>query len=353
VTTSPSTEVAERANGTPEPTVARPSIAAPAAPVPSSIGQGTAVEQSRAVAEVQAAAVLAQQFPRNVVAAVEAMREACAQKGLAERAFFRYSRAGSQITGPTVHLARELARCWGHLHYYVSELRRDDHAGESEMQATAWDVQTNTRVANTFIVPHRRDTREGIKPIVDMRDIYENNANMAARRLRETIFAVLPVWFTDQAKELCMATLGNDASGKPLPTRIADAIRYYDGLGIAVDQLEQKLGRPQKEWAELDLAQLLVINRSIAAGEVNLEDEFPPRRVTGEEIAAPAVAERPRKAAQAPPAAETTPVVPAADVPAEPMLGDPDPTKNCPICGVPEGARHDDEMHDDVGMPPQ
>src|SRR5262245_12533080 len=101
-------------------------IAAPAVPTPGFLGQATAIEQSRAVAEVQAAVIVAQQRPRNVNAAVNEMRAACQQPGLAERAFFRYSRGGGQVSGATIHLARELARCWGNIQYGIAELRRDD-----------------------------------------------------------------------------------------------------------------------------------------------------------------------------------------------------------------------------------
>src|SRR5690606_11464831 len=141
------------------------------------------------------------QIPRDLASAVAAMRESCSQPALAERAFFRFPRGGHVVTGPSVHLARELARCWGNVQYGVQEMRRDDAAGTSEMQAWAWDVQTNTRSSHTFIVPHKRDKRDGPEKLVDMRDIYENNANNAARRLREAIFAVVPMWFTEQAKD--------------------------------------------------------------------------------------------------------------------------------------------------------
>src|SRR3546814_12413141 len=81
------------------------------AAAPARIGQGTAVEQSRAVAEVQAAIVVAQQVPRDINAAIAEMRQSCQQPSLAARAFFRYSRGQGHITGAPVHLARQLARC--------------------------------------------------------------------------------------------------------------------------------------------------------------------------------------------------------------------------------------------------
>lgn len=252
--------------------------------VPGRIGQATAVEQSRAVAEVQAAVVVAQQCPRNIQSAVAEMRQSCAQKGLADRAFYRYKRGGQQVTGASVHLARELARCWGNIQYGIAELRRDDERGESEMQAYAWDVQTNTRSAQVFVVPHKRDTKDGVKALVDMRDVYENNANNGARRLREAIFSVLPPWFVEDAKDRCNTTIKDEGGDKPLAQRIADAVKLFSVLGVTAGQLEAKFDRKPGELTEHDLAQLRVIYSSLQRGEVTREDEFPAERVTAAEI---------------------------------------------------------------------
>jgi hypothetical protein len=251
--------------------------------MPARIGQGTAVEQSRAAAEVQAAVVVAQQCPRNIQAAVAEMRESCKQMTLAERAFYRYPKGGQTITGASVHLARELARCWGNVQYGLVEMRRDDEYGQSEMQAFAWDVQTNSRNSSTFIVPHRRDTRSGPQKVTDMRDIYELNTNNGARRVREAIFAILPPWFVEEAKELCNQTLKN-GGGKPLAQRIADAIKAFEGIGVTADRIEAKLDRPSGKWTEHDVAQLIVAFKSIQRGEITAEDEFPAPRVSTEEL---------------------------------------------------------------------
>jgi hypothetical protein len=251
--------------------------------VPTRVGQATAVEQSRAVAEVQAAVVVAQQCPRDMQVALQQMQDACAQQYLAERAFFRYNRGGSAVNGPSVHLARELARCWGNVQYGISELKRDTAAGESEMLAFAWDVQTNTRSSNTFIVAHVRDTKKGPTRLEDQRDIYENNANMGARRLREAIFSVLPPWFVDEAKQRCKDTVEN-GGGVPLPKRIESIVARFAEFGISQDKLEVKVGRASSAWTAHDVAQLVVIGRSISTGEVSADDEFPQDSVTGEAI---------------------------------------------------------------------
>jgi hypothetical protein len=257
----------------------------PAVPVPARVGQGTAIEQSRAAAEVQAAVVVAQQVPRRVDVAVAQMRESCNRIRLAERAFYRYPRGGQTVSGASVHLARELARCWGNIQYGIAELRRDDDHGQSEMQAWAWDVQTNTRSSMIFVVPHKRDKRGGQpETLVDLRDVYENNANMGARRLREAIFSVLPPWFTEEAKTLCAETIEKGEGDKPLPARIADAVKVFEQWGVTAQQLEQRLGRARDQWTPPDLAQLLVVVQSLKRGEIRVEDEFPPEGVTAADI---------------------------------------------------------------------
>lgn len=274
---------------------------------PSRIGQATAVEQSRAVAEVEAAIVVAMRHPRNVPAAIEAMRESCSQPALAERAFFRFPRGGQTVSGPSVHLARELARVWGNFQYGIAELRRDDEYGQSEMIAFAWDVQTNTRNSSAFIQPHMRDKRDGPERLTDMRDIYESNANAGARRVREAIFASLPTWFVEEAKDLCDNTLKN-GGGKPLAQRVADAISAFGSIGVSQAGLEAKTGQPSSKWTEHDVAQLGVIYKSIQRGEISKDEEFPAgsERTTVADL----IGTSPQAAAVSPPAAGAPPPAP-------------------------------------------
>lgn len=247
------------------------------------VGQATAVEQSRAVAEVQAAIVMAQQLPRSAARAIASLEEACGQMALAERAQFRFPRGGQNLTGPTIALAKQVALSWGNIQHGVSELRRDDVHGQSEMQAWAWDLETNTRASTTFIVPHKRDKRGGAEALTDTRDIYENNANNGARRLREQIFSVVPTWFVEKAKALCAATLEH-GGGLPLAERVAKAVRMFSDLGVTLVQLESKLNRKRDQWTAPDVATLSVIFTSLQQGTVTVAEEFPASRVTAEEI---------------------------------------------------------------------
>lgn len=258
-------------------------VAPPPAPTPTHLGQATAVEQARAVAEVQAAVVLASQRPRDLDAAEAAMRRSCAHQALAERAFYRFSRGGAMVTGPSIHLARELARCFTNLQYGIAEMRRDDAGAYSEIQAWAWDLESNTRASTVFVAPHKRDTKRGVMVLSDMRDIYESNTNQGSRRVREMIFALLPPWYAEQAKDLCADTL-HTGGGKTVAERVAEAVVSFGKLGINPAQLEQRLGRERGAWTEQDVTQLGIIWRSIQRGETSAADEFAPPPVTAQEI---------------------------------------------------------------------
>lgn len=244
------------------------------------IGQATAVEQARAVAEVQAAVVVAQQVPRDMGRAIADMRDACGRLGLAGRAFYSVPNRGS---GPSVHLARELVRIWGNADYGVHELRRDDQAGISEIRAFAWDQQTNVRSSRTFIVPHAKDTRQGRKVLTDLADIYLNNHNIGARAVRESIFTILPAWFVDEAVDLCRVTM-EKGEGKPLTQRVDDIVAAFAAIDVKVTQLEERVGRGRGSWTPADLAELTILGASIKRGEVTKAEAFPQRRVSADEI---------------------------------------------------------------------
>lgn len=249
-------------------------------PVGTGATQATQVEQARAVAEVQAAVVVAQQCPRDMIRAEGDMRDSCGRMALAQRAFYRVPNRGQ---GPSVHLARELARVWGNIQYGVHELRRDDDRGISEIQAFAWDVQTNSRQSRTFQVPHQRMVKGERKPLVDLGDVYLNNQNIGARAVRECIYGVLPTWFVESAEDICRQTLQN-GDGKPLKDRIADAVQAFAGMGVKAGQLEDKLDRKRGQWDAGNVATLQVLYMSIQRGEVTVDEEFPQSRVSAEDF---------------------------------------------------------------------
>lgn len=247
------------------------------------ITQVTAVEQARTVAEVQARVIVAQNNPRNVQDAITELEMVCSQKLLADRAFFNVPRGGKTLTDVSIHLAKELARCWRNIDYEVAELRRDDEKGYSEMSAWAWDMQANNKASIKFQVPHTRDMKTGSKRMNDINDIYYLLANMGSRRVREQILKILPTWFVERAKELCYKTL-EDGGGVPLPQRVASAIKVFGEQGITGDRIEARFGVKPDKWTPHHLAQLQVIHTSLHQGTTTVDDEFPVERITRENL---------------------------------------------------------------------
>lgn len=253
--------------------------------------QATAVEQARAVAEVAAAVRVAQDFPRDMSRAIEQMRQSCSQMSLAQRAFYSLPRAGGRVEGSTVHLARELARCFGNVEYGIRETRRDDDSGISEVLAWAWDVENNVRQSRGFVVPHQRMKSGNRQALTDLSDIANNNNSVAARALRECILTLLPVWFRDEAELIAGRTLAGDGTTQPLPKRIADALAYFSReFNVTPEQIEARLSRPHAKWTAGDLATLAVIGSEIGRGEKTVEDEFPEIPVAVNELTTPSKA---------------------------------------------------------------
>ena len=260
------------------PTTDLDTLARPALPVV--VSQTTAVEQARAIAEVQAAVTVAQAIPRDVRRATEEMHDSCGRLALAQRAFYSVPNRGN---GPTVHLARELARIWGNIDYTVRELSRDDEAHRSEVIASAWDQQTNVRSSRSFQVPHAKMAKGQRQAIVDLDDVYRNNQNQGAKAVREAIFSVLPRWFVEEAQDICRRTLDH-GEGKPLATRIEDAIKLYADHGVSVARIEAKLGKKRGQWDAGDVGQLVIDYTSITRDGIDADTLFPERPVTPDEL---------------------------------------------------------------------
>lgn len=229
------------------------------------------IESSRAVAEAQGKLVIAKQFPRNEQLAYAKAMEACKRKSLAEKAMYSYPRSGSTVSGPSIRLAEELARCWGNIDFGIKELSQKD--GESEMQAYCWDMETNTMSSQTFVVAHVRDTKKGQVKLTEQRDIYENNANMAGRRLRARILAVLPPDLVEAAVNECKKTLAGN-NDIPLIDRVNKMVVAFGKFGIKIDAIERRLNRKIDTMNNEDISEYIGIYNSLKDGNSSVSDWF-------------------------------------------------------------------------------
>lgn len=236
-----------------------------------SAGSMVAIEQERAVQEVQASLVIAKRFPRNHIEAMDRILQTCTRETLANSALYSYSRGGSEITGPSIRLAEALAQNWGNIQFGVREL--EQRHGLSVVEAFAWDVETNTRQVKTFSVPHVRDTRNGKKIITDARDVYEIVANQGARRLRACILGVIPGDVTEAAVRQCELT--QQSSVDTSPENIKKLLStFLTEFGVTQGQIEKRIQRRMESIRPAQFLQLRNIYQSLKDGMSSTDDWF-------------------------------------------------------------------------------
>lgn len=226
---------------------------------------------TRQASEVQAAMIVAKNFPRDETTAIGRLKTACKRKGLAECSIYSYPKGGQQIQGPSIRLAEAMAQAWGNIDYGVIVLSQN--AAESSVMAYAWDLETNTRRQMVFQVQHIRATRQGTSILTDPRDVYEMVANQGARRLRACILGVIPGDVQDLAVAECEKTLKDD-SGKPLADRIRDMVIAFSELGVTKEMLEARLQHPVTACTAQNVVSFTKIFLSIRDGISKREDWF-------------------------------------------------------------------------------
>lgn len=241
-----------------------------------------ATDSNKGVTEVIASLRVAKMFPRNEAEALEKILKDCTRPGLADVATYEYKRGGTAVTGPSIRLAEAIKRAWGNIEsgWRVIEKRGDTHI----IQAYAWDKETNVREERTFDVRQVRVTavyengkntgKKSFKVLEDDRDIYENNANQAARRVRACILALIPGDIIDAAVAQCEATLAT----KEVVTSesISALVKAFEAFKVTKEMLAEYTGRhltPEALSPQM-MVKLRTIYKSIKDGVGTVEDFF-------------------------------------------------------------------------------
>ena len=227
---------------------------------------------SRQAQEVQAAMVIAKRFPRDEIAAINRIKNACKRKGLAEQAEYEYPRGNTKITGPSIRLAESIAQNWGNVDYGIIELENDND--KSQMMAYAWDLETNTRVTKIFSVEHVRNTKKGSYKLTDSRDIYEATANFGSRRVRACILGIIPGDVVDEAVETCHKTLVGQYK-EPLKDRLIKMFdAFEDNYSVNKEMIEKYIGYKAESFDEKDFLKLRRVYKGLDDGMAKREDYF-------------------------------------------------------------------------------
>jgi len=221
--------------------------------------------------EIQGMVFMAKQYPRDVFAAYQKIKQSCERKSLAMIASYEYPRGGQKVTGPSIRLAEVVAQNWGNMTFGVTEL--EQKKGESTCMAYAWDLETNVRSEKIFTVKHERSTKKGLQILTDSRDIYELVANMGARRERSCILAVIPKDVVDAAVEECDKTLAGQNT-EPIIDRLKKMFDKFKSFGVTREMIEKKIGVKIDSFTEKDVLALIKVFNSLKDGMGKREDFF-------------------------------------------------------------------------------
>lgn len=268
-----------------------------------------AIESERAIAEAQGQLLLAKRFPRDMESAYEQLMKSCKLPALANVAFYKVPRGGSNAIGASIRLAEEIARCVGNIEYGHRELSRNHE--KTEVEVYAWDKETNTRSVRQITVMHIRDTRNGPKRLTSQTEIDELIANKASKSMRGRILAIVPKWLKEAAEEECRKTIAG-TNDVPLDERVRKMIGVFAPHGVTVEKLKAYLGHDLKEITPDEIVDLTAVYTAIRDGSKPSEyfgtaGETEEQASTAAEIMATATAAQPGQTPAAQPEAEKKP----------------------------------------------
>jgi hypothetical protein len=226
-------------------------------------GGAVAALQKREESEVFAMVMMAKQFLRDPATSMDRILNSFARPSLAEVSQYQFARGGTDIVGPSIRAAEAIAQEWGNLDTGWKEISRGigpNGVNFSEVMAYAVDLQSTTRKALTFIVPHWRDTKKGGYALKDERDIYELCANQAQRRLRACILALIPGDVVEQAMNQAAVTLKTSADVSPEAQK--KLLAAFDAWGVTKEHIEARI---QRRLDTITPAQMVQMKRIYAS----------------------------------------------------------------------------------------
>ena len=233
------------------------------------------VEETAGIAEVQAKMILARNFPRDLARARAYIAMECTNVELAEMATYVYKRGNTEVKGPSIRLVECVARYWGNISSGIKEIASDGK--KATVKAYCWDLETNFADEKVFDVPYVRETKSGgVVPVTSERDKYEIMANMAARRKRACIQAVIPKSIIDEAMRLCEETLEKSMKEKGIEETKAKMLSAFQGKAdwITEEHFENLCQKPYDTLNAKDIVKLRNIYTAIVDGYVKVEAVF-------------------------------------------------------------------------------
>lgn len=262
-------------------------MAAPSAYGVEKLGQGTiavdalsagaAAGVAREEAELRAAIMVARHpsCRRDEVQALQRIRQSCSRPTFADTAEYSYPRGDKPVEGPSVQLARELARCWGNIIYDLRVV--EVTADQIHLRAIAIDLETNVRVAAEDVFPKKVQRRGGWRATEDERDLRELTNRRGAILVRNCLLQLLPPDVVETARKDCRHTLTAHAAGqleKDRDKAVQRILLAFEEVAVSRAMLERYLKHSLDQVEARELAELRRIYSSIMDGNSSPGEYF-------------------------------------------------------------------------------
>lgn len=239
-------------------------------PIDVSAGKELQIAPSTAMAirEVEASIIVAKRFPRSIDECWAKLMQSCKRQSFAKKASYSYPRGGTQITGPSVNLARIAGQCYGNIRYGV-DITRDDDENRS-IVGWAWDVENNVRASYPDHFKKLIFRKKGGWVVPDERDLRELTNRRGAIVVRNALIHVMPNDFIEDAEAMCLKTLKDNI--KDPEGEKKHLILEFDKIGVSVEMLTSYL--KTDKWGPDNLVTLQGILTAIGDGSGKRDDYF-------------------------------------------------------------------------------
>jgi len=222
----------------------------------------------------------AKAYPRDMVKSVSnAVFIATMDKETASSCTYSVPRAGKAITGPSIHMARIIAQCWGNMRVEAKVIDITDKHVIS--QAVCWDLENN--VAVKIEVRRSIMTKNG-RMSDDMITVTGNAGNSIA--YRNAVYNVVPKSVIDKVYNSAMEVLTGDISDetKLIKKRKQVIAGLEKAYGVTEDEILKAVGKSKLEHIGSDeIIVLIGIGTAIKEGDTTVDEAFRGKKTSSKE----------------------------------------------------------------------
>jgi hypothetical protein len=239
-----------------------------------------------AESQVNARFIMAMKKPRNEDKALARILNSCRNLHFADSAIYKKPVGNTTIEGASIRLAEEIARNWGNL-YINSSIIYEDEARRI-IRIMVLDLEANLDYDKTITIEKVVERRSGKgREVLDERlntygdrvfivratedeMVTKENAQIS-KAMRNGILRCIPHHIQEEAMLRCKKTIKARIDSDPAAAK-NDIIRNFSALNIMPDQIEKYLGHGLAQITSDEIADLLIVYRSIKDKQTTWRD---------------------------------------------------------------------------------